>query len=469
MTKPSGDIPLARLRSAGLEEEALERWTRAKPPATSASLADDARAFTAFWRQSAALLARLPAKRQRSEEERAAAELIAQEARSARVSFLAAHVAELYDRLTERRSRFLSLDDLLSAVASAVPGLAPSAEELDADAALPLAHKSGAEIDHGLFLSAVLASEVHGAHLCHAMLLPRRAAVKLAPKLARDGKIDLGGAMVERQGLASVVTMQNPRYLNAEDETTLDAMATCIDLALLDAATSVVVLRGGPVEHPTYRGRRLFGAGINLTHLYRGRIPYRWYLERDLGYVHKIYRGLARPDAPPDDVHGETIEKPFIAAVEGFAIGGHCQLLLVVDYVIAECDAYLTLPARKEGIIPGFANLRLPRFVGDRIARQAIQYERRIACDAADGRMICDEIVDVGAMDEAIARVVEGLSSSGVVSAAANRRAIRVAQEPLDLFRRYAAVYAREQAFCHFSPALIANLERFWNAHERKL
>ena len=42
----------------------------------------------------------------------------------------------------------------------------------------------------------------------------------------------------------------------------------------------------------------------------------------------------------------------------------------------------MTLPARKEGIIPAMANLRLPRFVGDRIARQAIMYERRIDCDS---------------------------------------------------------------------------------------
>ena len=59
--------------------------------------------------------------------------------------------------------------------------------------------------------------------------------------------------------------------------------------------------------------------------------------------------------------------------------------------------------------------------------------------------------------------------TSGVVSAAANRRAIRVTQEPLDLFRRYMATYALAQAYCHFSPALIANLERHWNAHNRKL
>ena len=59
--------------------------------------------------------------------------------------------------------------------------------------------------------------------------------------------------------------------------------------------------------------------------------------------------------------------------------------------------------------------------------------------------------------------------ASGVVSAAGNRRALRVGQEPLDLFRRYMAVYTREQAYCHFSPALIANLEREWNAHKRKV
>ncbi len=62
-------------------------------------------------------------------------------------------------------------------------------------------------------------------------------------------------------------------------------------------------------------------------------------------------------------------------------------------------------------------------------------------------------------MDAAIERAVAGFTDSGVVSAAGNRRALRVAAEPLDLFRRYMAVYAREQAWCHFSPALIGNLE----------
>src|SRR5215831_17227211 len=83
-------------------------------------------------------------------------------------------------------------------------------------------------------------------------------------------------------------------------------------------------------------------------------------------------------------------------------------------------------------------------------ASPAIQYERRLDCDSPEGRLICDEIVETGEMDAGIERVVKGLTSSGVVSAAGNRRALRVAQEPLDMFRAYFAIYAREQAYCHF-------------------
>jgi (3,5-dihydroxyphenyl)acetyl-CoA 1,2-dioxygenase len=126
------------------------------------------------------------------------------------------------------------------------------------------------------------------------------------------------------------------------------------------------------------------------------------------------------------------------------------------------------LAGGKEGIIPGAANLRLTRFTGDRIARQAILNERRIECASPEGRLICDEIVDTGAMDAAIKEQVSRLTNSGVVSAAGNRRAFRVSEEPFDLFRNYMAVYAREQARCHFSPALIGNLERYWNAQNRK-
>ena len=143
----------------------------------------------------------------------------------------------------------------------------------------------------------------------------------------------------------------------------------------------------------------LFSSGINLTLLYHGKIPYLFYIDHPLGFEHKIFRGLARPDVRPTIPAGATAEKPWIAAVDAFAIGGGCQHLLVMDYVLAANDAYMTLPARKEGIIPGASNMRLPRFVGDRVARQAIMYGRRLDCDSPEGRMICDEVVPPERMD----------------------------------------------------------------------
>jgi thioesterase DpgC len=72
-------------------------------------------------------------------------------------------------------------------------------------------------------------------------------------------------------------------------------------------------------------------------------------------------------------------------------------------------------------------------------------------------------------MDDALARVIENLTSAGTVSITTNRRALRIGEEPLDLFRSYCSAYARDQAYCYFSPALIANLERNWDAQNRKL
>jgi thioesterase DpgC len=135
--------------------------------------------------------------------------------------------------------------------------------------------------------------------------------------------------------------------------------------------------------------------------------------------------------------------------------------------VVAERGSYFNLPARKEGIIPGAANLRLPRLVGERAARQAIMFERAFDADTPEGRLIADEVVAGEEIDAAVERSVTQLLSAGTTALVANRRALRVAQEPLDQFRRYMSVYASEQARCLYSPALIENLERNWQAAQR--
>jgi thioesterase DpgC len=305
------------------------------------------------------------------------------------------------------------------------------------------------------------------------MLCPTSRALERLGELRAAGTVDLGPVRVTRRGRAGILELSNPRHLNAEDEGTLGPTECGVDLILLDPDIEVGVVRGGVVNHPRYPGTRVFGSGINLTGLYRGRIDFLFYLLRDLGYVSKIYRGIA-PSAPdagaPAPAAGSqegTIETLWVAAVDRFAIGGACQLLHVVDHVIATRGSRFFLPARNEGIIPGASNLRLPRFVGDRAARQAILSGREWTAGEPDAALLCDEVVEPGEMDRALESRIEALTSSGLVNATANRRTLRAGQEPLDLFREYMATFAIEQARCHLSPALVHNLEVHWNARGR--
>jgi len=464
-TRPdTGEI----LRCGGLPAKSAGTWVKALPRVTG-SLKRDAAAATKFWRTGDGLLAKLPKKRQRTLEQQSAADAILSTCRRLREDFLKKNADAIYRRLTKNLSVFHRVDELAYDVAKLVPGLTPTRKQVDAESALMQSEKDGVEIDQGIFLAHTLALPEAGMHLCEAMLRPKQESIARVDEFVRNGVIDFGPARLERQGKAAVVTVQNPRFLNAEDDDTLGDTEVATDIAIVDPLSEICVLRGGVVDHPKYKGRKIFSSGINLTHIYRGKIPYLWYIRRDMGVVNKMFRGVATGAASPDEIYGGTREKPWVATVDGWAIGGGCQYLLAMDYVIAGSDAYMTLPARKEGIIPGAANLRMPRFTGDRITRQAILMGRRLNCDTPEGRMICDLIVPPGEMDDAVARAVNDFTGSSVVSAAGNRRAIRVGEEPLDLFRRYMAVYCREQAYCHFSPALIANLEKHWNAAQREI
>ena len=187
--------------------------------------------------------------------------------RAAREQYLRAHASAIYEHLTDGRRRFVRVDELCRRAAEAFPGLVPSEEQLADEAPRLQRDKRGVEVDQGLFLAHVLADPACGLHLCHAMLLPRAESHERLKEFEKRGELDLGGARVHREGAAAVVTMNNPRFLNAEDESTLGPLETAIDLALLDPTSEICVLRGSSVAHPKWAGKRIFGAGINLTHL----------------------------------------------------------------------------------------------------------------------------------------------------------------------------------------------------------
>jgi thioesterase DpgC len=405
------------------------------------------------------LLDTLPEPGRRTPEQRAMALAALDAARVARTAFLAEHVEAVYNELTRDLTEHLRVTELVQAAATAVPGLVPSGEQVAAERALPQAEKQGREIDEGIFLHHVLRSPASGNHLLDSMLRPTAAALGLLPRFRETGRVDLPAVQVERTGAVARLTLCRSDALNAENVQQVEDMETAVDLTLLDPEVEVGLVRGGRMIHPRYRDRRVFSAGIDLKALHGGEIPLTGFLvRRELGYIHKLVRGVLVDD---NSWSAPMMEKPWVAVVDGFAIGGGCQLLLVFDQVLAAADAYVSLPAAQEGIVPGASNYRLTRAVGPRCARQIVLGGRRIFAGEPEARLLIDECHDGPDLDAAAERATERLRGAAVV---VNRRMLNLAEDPPDMFRRYMAEFVLQQAFRIYSPDVIDKVSRFSTA-----
>ncbi|GHC89655.1 hypothetical protein GCM10007079_35300 [Nocardiopsis terrae] len=428
-------------------------------PALTGDLTADRLSAADYLEAVTAYVDALPARPDRSADERRAAEHAHGRARRVRRDFLNTHVEGLYTELTDGLTRAPRFEELSETAAEAVPGLVPGPKRLAEEAARCQADKEGWEIDQGLFFAAVLARARTGDHLLRSMLAPTPRALSLLGEFRRRGHVDLGVATLTNRGGVGHLELANHDCLNAEDDAAVEALETGTDLVLLDDSVRVGVLRGAPMNHTRYRGRRVFSAGVNLTHLYEGGISLAGFmLRREAGYIAKIMRGLHRNQAGPAALWSGD-DKPWVGAVDAFAIGGGMQILLALDGVVAEEGVYAALPAMEEGLIPGLANLRLPRLVGARAARRIIFTGEQIHASAPEAPLVFDEVVPTRGMDSAVERAATRLAEPAVP---ANRRALGAGEEPPDLFRRYLARYALDQAFRMYSDDLIANLERTW-------
>ncbi|MFI7119368.1 (3,5-dihydroxyphenyl)acetyl-CoA 1,2-dioxygenase DpgC [Amycolatopsis sp. NPDC049868] len=375
--------------------------------------------------------------------------------RTMRAAFVEAHAEEIYAELTGGRTRYLRIDELVRAAALAFPGLVPSEEQMAAERSRPQAEKEGREIDQGIFLRGILRAPKAGPHLLDAMLRPTARAQRLLPEFRETGLVEMEAVRLERRDGVAQLTLCRDDCLNAEDAQQVDDMETAVDLVLLDPSVRVGLLRGGVMSHPRYLGRRVFCAGINLKKLSSGDIPLvDFLLRRETGYIQKIFRGLLTEDS----WHSRFTDKPWMAAVDSFAIGGGTQLLLVFDHVLAASDAYFSLPAAKEGIIPGVSNFRLSRIAGPRVARQVILGGRKLRADEPDARSIVDEVVRPEEMDAAIDSALARLDGEAVV---ANRRMLNLAEEPPEEFRRYLAEFALQQALRIYGADVIGKVDGF--------
>jgi enoyl-CoA hydratase len=166
---------------------------------------------------------------------------------------------------------------------------------------------------------------------------------------------------VDRDGTVAVVTIDRQDALNALDPDTLAELRNRLAGLAADTEVRVVVLTGA--------GERAFVAGADIKAM----------SEMDVEQA-RAWGALGHETASLL----ETMPKPTIAAVNGFALGGGCELALACDIRYASTTAKLGQPEVSIGIIPGWGGTqRLPRVVGIGSARELILTGRLVDADEA--------------------------------------------------------------------------------------
>ena len=157
------------------------------------------------------------------------------------------------------------------------------------------------------------------------------------------------------------ITFNRPNVLNALNRKTIDELGDCLNAARQDAAVRVVILTGS--------GEKAFIAGADINELaQRTPVDGKEFSLYGQEIIHRL----------------ETLGKPCIAAINGFALGGGCELALACTMRIASRNAKLGQPEVKLGILPGYGgSQRLARLCGKGIAHELILTGEMITAEEA--------------------------------------------------------------------------------------
>lgn len=205
----------------------------------------------------------------------------------------------------------------------------------------------------------------------------------------------------ERRGAIELVTVNRPKALNAIDASVLDALSDLVDELSEDAHLRGVVLTGA--------GEKAFVAGADIEAMST---------LGPAGAEHFSARGQRVLDGL------SALPVPVVAAVNGFALGGGCELAMACDIVLASTRAKFGQPEVKLGVIPGFGGTqRLVRRVGWANALDLCLSARMIGAEEALRMGLVSRVVD-GDVVAAAMTLAEEMATFGPVALRLCKRAI---------------------------------------------
>ena len=182
---------------------------------------------------------------------------------------------------------------------------------------------------------------------------------------------------LEPHGDIAVVKINRPEALNAMNVDVIAELSRTIDILAADESIKVVILTGA--------GERSFCAGADIAFMVNIEpMQAEKYAASAQAVLNKI----------------EKLEKPVIAAVNGFALGGGCELSMVCDIRIASENAKIGQPEVTIGIPPGWGGTqRLLRIVGPAKAKEMIYTGKMITAEEAEKIGLVNKVVTLGPED----------------------------------------------------------------------
>lgn len=191
----------------------------------------------------------------------------------------------------------------------------------------------------------------------------------------------MGFIKFEKDGAVGIVTIDRQEALNALNADVLDELDACVTEIEKDKSVKAVVLTGAG---------RAFVAGADVAY----QQPLDVAGAREFGRKgSKLFRRI------------EKLEIPVIAAVNGFALGGGCELALSCDMILASDKAKFGQPEVGLGITPGFSGTqRLPRRVGVAMAKELLYSGAMINAAEAERIGLANHVYP---LDELMTKAVE--------------------------------------------------------------
>ena len=207
--------------------------------------------------------------------------------------------------------------------------------------------------------------------------------------------------LYEQDGAVGVVTINKPQSLNALDSAVLDDLKAVIDGVDLDAVRCLII---------TGAGEKSFVAGADISEM----------------------SGLTKAEGEAFGKKGndifrqiETLPIPVIAAVNGFALGGGCELSMSCDFRICSDNAVFGQPEVGLGITPGFGGTqRLARLVGPGMAKQMIFGARNIKADEAYRIGLVNQVVPQEELMATAKKIAGGIAMNAPIAVRNCKKAI---------------------------------------------